>query len=241
MYEFDTSPKLFSHPTITLYRPKIVQFDSDEMLSVGLSNTLIQKTIEISAEFGTTRLALSNGKTLNETYRFLSKNNLFPPENTEIYATHEFISCGEVKQEIIKNLTITKLNEARYCQFIDSTITANKALAKYSEVLDQFEEDEGFDICVLEIDKNGNFAGIVGKGNGLEGDSDMLVQNNIKGQKVVTISISAILKSRHIYLALHDEDDTLEEILQGSRSATEFPVKILLAHPNISIFYYLAA
>jgi 6-phosphogluconolactonase/glucosamine-6-phosphate isomerase/deaminase len=241
MFDFDSSPKLFSHPTITLYRPKIIQFDSDEMLSIGLANTLIQKTIEISAEYGTTRLALSNGKTLNETYRSLAKNNLFPPENTEIYATHEFIASGKVKEDITKNLTKAKLAEARYSQFIDTSLSANKAQAKYNEVLDQFEEDEGFDICVLEVDKYGHFAGIVSKGNGLEGDSNMLVQNIINGQKVVTASISTILKSRHIYLALHDEDDTLEEIIQGSKSAVDFPVKILLAHPDINIFYYLAA
>jgi 6-phosphogluconolactonase/glucosamine-6-phosphate isomerase/deaminase len=241
MYDFDTSPKLFSHPTITLYRPKIIQFDSDEMLAVGLANTLIQKTIEISAEYGTTRLALSSGKTLSETYRFLAKNNLFPPENTEIYATHEFIASGKVKDEITKNLTKAKLAESRYSQFIDTNLTANKALEKYSEVLDQFEDDEGFDICVLEVDKYGNFAGIVGKGNGLDGHSQMLVQNIIDGKKVVTISVPTILKCRHIYLALHDEDDTLEEILQGSKSATDFPVKILLAHPDINIYYYLAA
>jgi 6-phosphogluconolactonase/glucosamine-6-phosphate isomerase/deaminase len=241
MYDFDNSTKIFSHPTITLYRPKIIQFDSDEMLSVGMVNTLVEKTIEISAEYGTARLALGNGKALNETYRFLAKNNQFPPENTEIYATHEVFPSGKVKEDIIKNLTKEKLSEARYYQFINTKLSINKALAHYNEVLDQFEENEGFDICILEVDKHGQFAGIVKGGNGLDGESHMAVQNVLNDQKVITVSIPTILKSRHIYLVLHDEDDTLEEILQGTKPAVDFPVKILLAHPDVNIFYYLAA
>jgi 6-phosphogluconolactonase/glucosamine-6-phosphate isomerase/deaminase len=241
MYDFDTSTKIFSHPTITLYRPKIIQYDSDEMLSIGIANAIVEKTIEISADCGTARLALSNGKTVNDTYKVLAKNHLFPPENTEIYATHEIFTTGKVKEEITKSLTKEKLSEARYYQFINTKLTANKSLAHYNEVLDQFEDDEGFDICVLEVDKNGQFAGIVVGGNGLEGESPMAVQNIINAQKVITISIPTILKSRHIYLVLHDEDDTLEEILQGTKAAVDFPVKILLAHPDVNIFYYLAA
>lgn len=241
MYDFDTSTKVFSHPTITLYRPKIFQFDSDEMLSIGLANTIIDKTIEISSDCGTARLALSNGKTVNDTYKVLAKNQLFPPENTEIYATHEIFPSGKVREDITKALTKDKLSEARYYQFINTKLTANKALLHYNEVLDQFEEDEGFDICVLEVDKYGQFAGIITGGNGLNGESEMVVQNTINGHKTVTISIPTILKSRHIYIVLHDEDDTLEEIIQGTKAAKEFPVKILLAHPDVNIFYYLAA
>jgi 6-phosphogluconolactonase/glucosamine-6-phosphate isomerase/deaminase len=241
MYDFDTSTKIFSHPTITLYRPKIIQYDSDEMLSIGVANAIVEKTIEISADCGTARLALSNGKTVNDSYKVLAKNLLFPPENTEIYATHEFFTTGKVKEEIAKSLTKEKLLEARYYQFINTKLTSNKSLAHYNEVLDQFEDDEGFDICVLEVNKNGEFAGIVAGGNGLDGDSPMAVQNLINSQKVITISIITILKSRHIYLVLHDEDDTLEEIIHGNKAAVDFPVKILLAHPDVNIFYYLAA
>lgn len=241
MYDFDTSTKVFSHPTITLYRPKIIQCDSDEMLSIGLANAIIEKTIEISADCGTARLALSNGKTLKETYKVLSKNHLFPPENTEIYATHEIFNTSKVKEDITKSLTKEKLSEARYYQFINTKLSFAKALSHYNEVLDQFEDDEGFDICVLEIDKNGQFAGIIVAGNGLDGTSDMAVQNLINNQKVITISVPTILKSKHIYLILHDEDDTLEEILQGTKPAKDFPIKILLAHPDVNIFYYLAA
>ena len=165
----------------------------------------------------------------------------FPPENTEIYATHEVFPSGKVGQEITKAISQEKLSEARYYQFVNTKLSANKPLAHYNEVLDQFEDGEGFDICVLEVDKNGQFAGIVAGGNGLDGTSHMAVQNIINGQKVITISIPTILKSRHIYIVLHDEDDTLEEIIQGTKSAKEFPIKILLAHPDVSIFYHLAA
>jgi 6-phosphogluconolactonase/glucosamine-6-phosphate isomerase/deaminase len=241
MYDFDTSTKIFSHPTITLYRPKIFQYDSDEMLSIGIANAIIEKTIEISADCGTARLALSDGKTVKDTYKVLARNHLFPPENTEIYATHEIYSTGKVKDEITRCLTAEKLSEARYYQFINTKLVFSKALTHYNEVLDQFEDDEGFDICVLEVDKYGQFAGIVAGGNGLEGDSDMAVQNTVNGQKAITVSIPTLLKSKHIYLVLHDEDDTLEEILQGIKPAKDFPVKILLAHPDVNIFYYLAA
>jgi 6-phosphogluconolactonase/glucosamine-6-phosphate isomerase/deaminase len=241
MYDFDTSTKIFSHPTITLYRPKIIQYDSDEMLCIGMANAIIEKTIEISADCGTARLALSSGKTVKDTYKVLSKNHSFPPENTEIYATHENLNNTFVQDEITKTLTKQKLEEARYYQFINTKLSAKKSLAHYNEVLDQFEDDEGFDICVLEVDKNGEFAGIVARGNGLYGESEMAVLNEINDQKIITISIPTILKSRHIYIVLHDEDDTLEEILHGTKLATDFPVKILLAHPDVNIFYYLAA
>ncbi len=241
MYDFDTSTKVFSHPTITLYRPKIIQYDSDEMLSIGLANTIIDKTIEISADCGTVRLALSNGKTVNDTYKTLSKNLQFPPENTEIYATHEILQAGSVRDEITKSLTKEKLVEARYHQFVNTKFSPNKALNHYNEVLDQFEDGEGFDICVLEVDKCGQFAGIVIDGNGLDGESPPAVQNVINSNKVITISVPTILKSRYIYVVLHDEDDTLEEIIQGIKPAKDFPIKTLLTHPNLNIFYHLAA
>jgi 6-phosphogluconolactonase/glucosamine-6-phosphate isomerase/deaminase len=241
MYDFDISPKIFSNPTITLFRPKIIQFNSEEDLKIYLVNTMVEKTIEISSEYGTARLAISNGKCLNEIFKNLSKNYQFPPENTEIYATHESYTTGKVKSDITKNLTKAKLDEARFSQFVNTKISFVKALALYNEVLDQFEEDEGFDITILEIDKYGQFAGIIVEGNGIDGDSDAAVQNIINGEKIITISVPTILKSRRIYLVLNDEDETLEELLEGQKPASEFPAKVLLAHPNVHIFYHLAA
>jgi 6-phosphogluconolactonase/glucosamine-6-phosphate isomerase/deaminase len=241
MYDFDISPKIFSSPTLTLYRPKIIQFNSEESLKISVVNTLVEKTIEISSEYGTARLALSNGKLLNEIYKTLSKNYQFPPENTEIYATHEIHSSGKVKEEITKNLTKAKLDEARFSQFVNTKISFVKSLALYNEVLEQFDDEEGFDITILELDKHGQFAGIIAGGNGLVENDEAVVSNTIKDEKIITISVATILKSRRVYIILNDEDETLEELLEGQKTATQFPAKVLLSHPNVRIFYHLTA
>jgi 6-phosphogluconolactonase/glucosamine-6-phosphate isomerase/deaminase len=235
MYEFDISPKIFSSSTIDLYKPKVIQFTSNEMMYSKFATWLLDKAIEISAEYGTARLGLSTGSVLKESYKILSKMDSFPPENIEIYSTDEVHGSGSHKKEIISSITQKKLTEIRYYNFFDTSKDKPKAVESYSEILDQFDDGEGFDICVLQVGKNGQIAGLVQNGNGLNGSDENVVSNG----NLLSVSMSMILKSKYIALVIQDENDTLEEILEGTKHAKDFPAKILLAHPDVHIFYHL--
>ncbi len=235
MYEFDISPKLFTSNTIDLYKPKVTHYVSNDVLHRKFADWIVDKTLEISAEYGTTRLGLSSGSVLNEVYKTLANSDVFPPEDVEIYATNEVYKTNSVQKQIIQNLTKSKLMEARYYEFINTAQDIDLVAVRYAEILDQFDGEEGFDICVLQVNGKGEIAGLTSNGAGLGGDENMVV---INGQNI-TVSIPMILKSRHIALVIQDDNDILEEFLGGNKSAHQFPVKILLAHPDVHIFYHL--
>ena len=235
MYEFDVSPKLFTSNTIDLYKPKITHYVSNDVLHRKFADWIIDKTLEISAECGTTRLGLSSGSVLNEVYKTLANSDIFPPENIEIYATNEIYKTNSIQKQITQNLTKAKLEEARYYEFIDTNSDLSTVAQKYTEILDQFDDEEGFDICILQVNSKGEIAGLTANGKGLSANENMVVINS----QNITISIPMILKSRHIALVIQDDNDILEEFLGGNKSATQFPVKILLAHPDVHIFYHL--
>ena len=232
MYEFDISPKLFTSPTMDLYKPNIIQFESLDILYKKFIELLTEKTLDISGEHGTARLGLSCTNTLNDIYKILGKRGVFPFEEVEIYQLEENINATTRQKTIIQLLTKENIKSARHSVFIspDDTVVAD-----YNEVFDQFDDGEGLDICLLEIDKNGQVAGLSVDQDGLSGDSENVIRNS----DFVSLSMSMILKSKEIVCVMRDENESIDEMLSGQKSAVEFPAKMLLVHPKVTIFYYL--
>jgi 6-phosphogluconolactonase/glucosamine-6-phosphate isomerase/deaminase len=235
MFNLSTTTTNYSNQVVELYRPNIIQFESLDILYKKFIEFITDKTLEISGEYGTTRLALSSATTLNEIYKLIGKSYTFPYEEVELFQTEENHSNNSSQLTIARNLTKPFLDLSKYINFVKSDSNVLTDVQNYSDVLDQFDEEEGFDICVLEINKNGEIAGLIANGNGLDGESDMVVSN----KDIISASIPMILRSREIICVLNDDNDVLEEIMEGQRQATDFPAKMLLVHPNVTIFYYL--
>jgi 6-phosphogluconolactonase/glucosamine-6-phosphate isomerase/deaminase len=233
MYEFDVSPKLFSSPTIDLYKPKIIQFETLEELYRRLVKILNERTPEISGEYGTAKLALSYTPTLGSAYKLLGRSASFPYNDVELYQTEDDRKSTNRKL-ITKYITESSLESFREVNFIQEEVDLAAKANSYQEILDQFEDEETFDICVLEVDKKGQFAGIKVGSAGLQGSSSPVFHT----KDLVAVSVSTILKSREIICVLRDENDLLEEIFNGQKSVLDLPAKALLTHPNITVLYF---
>ena len=114
----------------------------------------------------------------------------------------------------------------------------NKEIAKnqsqYEEILDQLE-DNLFDIVIVEINSNGEFAGLRKNSKGLT----HLEQRLVLEENELSLTAESILDSKEIIaIMVDDNDETLTEMLEGKKKAVDFPAKVLMAHPNLRIYYH---
>jgi 6-phosphogluconolactonase/glucosamine-6-phosphate isomerase/deaminase len=237
MHQYNTSSLQtgsFNKSTISLYKPKVIQFESLDILYKNCLEYLTDKTLEASGEYGTTRLILGNSSSLEDVYKLMSRSYGFVFDEMEVYQLDENLKTQNNQSNLVKSLGKDNIESLRSFNPIKILDTKEETINNYIEILDQFD-DEGADICVLEIDNKGCIAGLVAKGEGLDGNSADVVVNGDK----ISMSINIILKSQHIICIMKDDAEIIDEILTGSIPATEFPVKMLLAHPSVTIFYYL--
>lgn len=234
MYEFDVSTEVFSNNTISLYKPQIIQFETLDDLYRSMNTWISKTSLEIIGEYGTAKLGLSYTSTLASLYKLLGKSSSLNFEDLEIYQTEETLDAK--RQNLIsKYLTQNTLDQCRSFCFVNTKLEKQKIVDNYTEILDQFEEDESFDICVLEIDKKGQFAGIKIESSGLKGEAPVVFHDS---NFCAALSITTILNSQKIICIMRDENELIEEMMSGTKSVLELPAKALLSHPNLTIFYF---
>jgi 6-phosphogluconolactonase/glucosamine-6-phosphate isomerase/deaminase len=232
-------------PTLNLFKPTIIQFESLDLLYKNFISHLSDRVLEIGGEYGTTRLGLSGNAGLMDMYKLIGQNYSFPFEEVEIYQLDEDIQGS--RQLRIKQLLGENIDMAKFCNWV-TVATMPKMIASLSEEFDQFDEDDSLDVCVVEIDNQGQILGLISRGEGLKGDSAIAVSNMnytmdsyglTTRQELVSISMPTLLQAKEIICLLKDDTEIMDEILSGSRSAIDCPAKMLLAHPKVTIFYYL--
>jgi 6-phosphogluconolactonase/glucosamine-6-phosphate isomerase/deaminase len=62
---------------------------------------------------------------------------------------------------------------------------------------------------------------------------------NLQTASRISLTIETILNSQKILVLLQGskKSDVLAELLEGGKTASEFPAKFLLSHPDLNIFY----
>jgi 6-phosphogluconolactonase/glucosamine-6-phosphate isomerase/deaminase len=234
MYEFDVSPKLFSNNTISLYKPKVIQFETLDELYRSATKWISTKSLDITGDYGTVKLGLSYTPTLGSVYNLLGKSKSMPFEDTEIYQTEEVVE-GKRQGLITRYLTQNSLDLCRSTSFVNQKLEGENQISNYTDIIDQFEDEESFDICVLEIDNKGRFAGIRANSEGLKGNAPLVFADN---SFCAAVSVSTILNSRKIMCIMRDENELIDDIISGNKTVLELPAKALLSHPNLTIFYF---
>jgi 6-phosphogluconolactonase/glucosamine-6-phosphate isomerase/deaminase len=236
MLRFDATQKPIFTTTMNLHKPRILHFEANDQLNQKLENHIEDRIIEMSADYGVVRMAVSGGENIAEVIKIVGKNYSFPYSEMELYQTDENITTGE-NQKIIKNfIKEDMISELQNYSFFKIKIDPEDSAQDYiEETIDQLDDEDGiFDLVLLNIDSKGQIAGLISNGNGLNSNSETVVTNG----DIATLSVQTILNSREIVVILKDEDDTLAEILEGQKKAVEFPAKFLLAHPNVTVFYH---
>ena len=236
MLRFDTTQKPIFNSVMQLHKPRILHFEAIEQLSSKMEAHIEDRIIEMSGEYGVVRMAISGGENISEVVKIIGKNYAFPYSEMELYQTDENIKTGENQKMIRGFIKPEMIDELQNFSFFNIKINPEDSAIDYTEnTIDNLDDEAGiFDLVLLNITPDGQIAGLVADGNGLDSDSDTVVVND----DVATLSAQTILNSREIVVILKDDNDVLNELLEGQKKAVEFPAKFLLAHPNVTVFYH---
>ena len=236
MLRFDTTQKPIFNSVMQLYKPRILHFEAIEQLNSKMEAHIEDRIIEMSGEYGVVRMAVSGGENISEVVKIIGKNYAFPYSEMELYQTDENIVTGENQKMIRGFIKPEMIDELQNFSFFKTKINPDDSATDYIEnTIDNLDDEAGiFDLVLINITPDGQIAGLVAGGNGLDVESDTVVVND----NIATLSAQTILNSREIVVILKDDNDVLNELLEGQKKALEFPAKFLLAHPNVTVFYH---
>jgi 6-phosphogluconolactonase len=230
-----------------IYKPTIMEFENLDMLYRQVSDILEDKINLTSLNKGVVRLLLSGGSSPLPMYKRLGQSRLINWEDVELFITDErYLSETEPasnKKNIIENLGLDVVNSLKESYFYNTTLPIEKAVESYNDVIDSLD-GVFFDQAILGIGLDGHFASLFPNSEYLRHLEDEIyviqTQNNTNAdiKERISLSVETILNSEEIFIILTGEKKQaiLTELLEGTKSVTEFPAKFLLSHPKVTIF-----
>jgi 6-phosphogluconolactonase len=227
---------------INIYKPIVTTFETNEQLYDSASNLAINHLLNIIGDKGFARVALSGGSTPLPLYTKLFNSPFIQPESIEVYQTDERYvptTSDDSNQKQILSAIDENSQYFKELHLIKTDLPLEEATKNYSEVIDSLEEPI-FDLCILGIGEDGHFASLFPGGDYLNGFQPKAIHTTTKTNKIrdrISVSPDNILQSEMILVVLTGEKKRhiVPEILEGKKSAIDFPAKFLLCHPNVSI------
>lgn len=232
---------------IEIRKPNVLDFETNESLFSTLQTYLVDRIIDVTASDGLIRLAFDNHKLLSPFYQIFNKSVGLDWSQVEIFQTNQnytgnFRSSPNSEQNFLRK-ELGKDFLADIKEFVDfrQDLTLDMSLKDYQEKIEALD-GKFFDIALLQPQNDGAIAGLFADGNYLkhQENSVILTEKDPKTeQETLSLTIEALLNTEEIILVLNNENRSylLAEILEGKETGKSFPVKFLLAHPSLKIFY----
>lgn len=126
---------------------------------------------------------------------------------------------------------------------VDTLLPPQLAASMYNGELDVVPNNS-LDLVILGLGSDGHTASLFPHSAALN-DTEHIVINTINPaapnppvRERITMTFEYILQAKKILLLVsgNEKKDALEELLNGSKTAAEFPAKRLLEHPDLTIF-----
>lgn len=231
-----------------LYKPKITEFGSEEQLYNYAETFVLDEMLETIGEEGSFRLALSGGGTPLPLYHALGSNSSLPWEDVELYQIDErYVSPSEDEsnQKHIKEMFgEDTLERCKDVYFFKTETDLDECVRHYEAVMESLEAPS-FDLSIVGIGKDGHFASLFPKGDYLSHQESKIITTEAPAEYTtktrLSQTIEQVLDSKKILVLLKGEDKAaiLHELIKGEKSASDYPAKFLLAHPDLTIFAYI--
>ncbi len=231
-----------------IHKPQIYDCVSQESFVNVVSDHLVKLILDINSEYGAVRLALSGGSSPIPILQSLQHNVILPWEKLNLYLTDErYIqaTANESNQKALKQaLGDDILEQLGSFNAIATDIPLDIAVSTYDEVLSQ-EEGVLFDAVILGVGPDGHIASLFPGGDYFATSTDKVISTiapvDFAIPRRVSLTIETILDSNEIILLVNGngKENVLNEMLEGSLAASNFPVKFLLAHPRLTIYQYV--
>lgn len=230
-----------------IYKPQIFDFETKNHFFEKLETYLIDKILDTNAQEGVVRVALSCGQASLDLYQRLPKNIGIPWDRVFFYQTDEISPNNQQPsfQEQIKSiLGQSFLREIGEVNFFNLNYPTDMMIKDYQDYLENLDGIL-FDITILEIRSDGSFAGIFSNGKHLNDLKkpvlEVFTPENYTEKNRATLNIQTILNSDEILVLNYGENNknVLRELLEGNQPASQFPARMLLAHPKLKIFQFI--
>jgi 6-phosphogluconolactonase len=227
-----------------IYRPILHKFTSKEALDESAKDFFLENILQVQGEFGKVRLAFPGGRTPINFYRKLDQTAAMPWGDIEVYQTDErFVdsTSPESNYKLLKDSFQESFDEWHRFIYFKTGLTLEKCLDFYFDEIDSLEAPY-FDLTLLGVGEDGHVASLFPDG-AYFGSKDKVIVTEAPAQyqtrERLSLTLQTILNSRKIVLMISGEDKEfiVSEMLKGEMSGTEFPVKFLMAHPELHIFF----
>ncbi len=231
-----------------IYRPAVTEFETPDVLFKDVEDFLVDRVFDAIAQNGSARIALSGGKTPLPLYSRISLNPILEWDKIEIYQTDERYVAPtdpESNQFNIAHSLDLAVKEAKEWNFFNTKLPIEMTI---KECIEKLETLDGpyFDLTILGVGPDGHIASLFPNGKYLKHQEKTVIETSAPKDfsvtKRISLTVESILNSKEIFLIItgDNKSDILSEMLEGEKSAVEFPAKFLLAHPNLRIFQCLA-
>lgn len=229
-----------------IYKPQVWDFESKDQLFNKALQQITDRIFEINGSEGIVRLAFSGGSTIKPLLKLMRDTNNLPWEQIEIFQTDErYVNKNDARsnQKLIRDsLGIEICQEVHELNLMQTDLPLKIAVKNYEEKLDTLDGNF-FDLVILGVGSDGHIASLFPSGKYLTHLENSVIATTapeyLEVPQRISLTIESILNSREVILLINgqNKNKVLTQILEGNLSASSYPVKFLLAHPNLKIFH----
>ena len=229
--------------TVNLYKPKVLEFETMDIMYRQVCDIIEDKIHFTQQDKGIVRLLLGADSSCIPIYKKLNHSGIIDWQDVELYQTDEKyipVTDPESKQNIITtNLGVADETAGNY--FFDTKLNIDKSLENYNQILDTLD-GVFFDQGIISLGLNGTIASLFGGENQLKHQDAYAIatksSEELDEADRLSLTSETLLNTENLYIILTGESkrQVLLELAEGNLPIKEFPAKILLTHPNVTIF-----
>jgi 6-phosphogluconolactonase len=229
-----------------IYKPVIFDCESQNAFLEGAGGMLLDTILDTNAEQGVVRLAFSGGSSLTSLLKKVQREHGIPWDQLELFQLDErYVApdAPESNQRQLREIFVDHLEDVKEFNIFRTQYPIQEAAEDYAGLLDSLD-GKYFDLVVLGVGPDGHIASLFPQGDYLKHQDSSVVTTVAPPEFAVSqrlsLTLESILNAEQIMLVVTGEKKkhVLREMLEGKLPATHFPVKFLLAHPQLTIFHY---
>jgi 6-phosphogluconolactonase/glucosamine-6-phosphate isomerase/deaminase len=228
-----------------IYRPQIVEFESNENMRQTVSTFFVDKFLDINGDKGNVRMALDYGENILNLCRDISHVTGLDFEKLSLFQIQEILgSDTSYKQEILDSFGPDFADFIGEKCFFDINLPVEMTLKNYREELENLDGIL-FDLTILDIKSDDTLAGLFPNQSYLSHQEDMVIKTvtdaNYNEKYRYSMTVETILNSEEILLLVSGEENRefVSKFLSPEISVRSNPAKFLLAHPKVTVFQVL--
>lgn len=228
---------------INLYKPKVMEFETLDVMYRQVCDIIEDKIHYTQQDKGVARLLLSADNPCLPIYKKLAHSGIIDWQDIELYQTDEKYlpkTDSNSKQKIISD-ALGLINQTAGSYFFDTSLEINTAIKNYNQILDTLD-GVFFDQGVISVRSDGSIGGLFPGGNSIKHSDNYAIAtqspDSAAGANRLSLTVETILNTEELYIILTGESNrqVLLEMIEGNLPATEYPARVLLTHPNVTIF-----